>query len=78
MARGQLRDHIIFKWLSLKSTIDYIGEWELSADLREGNDIGAVDAHELRRRQHILNGLHGEVGDEGLTLAFEVEHHVIL
>ena len=29
MARGQLRDHIIFKWLSLKSTIDYIGEWEL-------------------------------------------------
>lgn len=28
MARGQLRDHIIFKWLSLKSTIDYIGEWE--------------------------------------------------
>jgi len=29
MARGQLRDHVIFKWLSLKNTIDYIGEWEL-------------------------------------------------
>ena len=29
MAKGELRDHVIFKWLSLKSTIDYIGEWEL-------------------------------------------------
>lgn len=29
MAKNQLQDHIIFKWLSLKNTIDYIGEWEL-------------------------------------------------
>lgn len=29
MARGELRDHVIFKWLSLKNTIEYIGEWEL-------------------------------------------------
>lgn len=29
MARGQMRDHVIIKWLSLKSTIEYIGEWEL-------------------------------------------------
>jgi len=29
MARSQMEEHIIFKWLSLKSTIEYIGEWEL-------------------------------------------------
>lgn len=29
MAHSQLEQHIIFKWLSLKSTIEYIGEWEL-------------------------------------------------
>jgi len=29
MAHSQMEEHIIFKWLSLKSTIDYIGEWEL-------------------------------------------------
>ena len=29
MARSQLQEHIIIKWLSLKSTIEYIGEWEL-------------------------------------------------
>ncbi|GHT25018.1 hypothetical protein AGMMS4957_19050 [Bacteroidia bacterium] len=29
MAHSQLGEHIIIKWLSLKSTIEYIGEWEL-------------------------------------------------
>ena len=29
IARSQFEEHIIFKWLSLKSTIEYIGEWEL-------------------------------------------------
>ena len=29
MARSQLQEHIIFRWLSLKSTIDYLGEWEM-------------------------------------------------
>ncbi len=28
MAKSQLQDVIIIKWLSLKSTIEYIGEWE--------------------------------------------------
>lgn len=28
MARSQLQEHIIFRWLSLKSTIEYLGEWE--------------------------------------------------
>ena len=28
MARSQLGDVIIIKWLSLKNTIEYIGEWE--------------------------------------------------
>ena len=28
MARSQLQEHIIFKWLSNKSTIEYLGEWE--------------------------------------------------
>ena len=29
MAHSQMQEHIIFRWLSLKSTIEYIGEWEL-------------------------------------------------
>jgi hypothetical protein len=29
MAHSQMEEHIIIKWLSLKSTIEYIGEWEL-------------------------------------------------
>ncbi len=28
MARSQLQEVIIIKWLSLKSTIEYLGEWE--------------------------------------------------
>ena len=28
MAKSQLQEHIIFRWLSMKSTIEYIGEWE--------------------------------------------------
>ena len=29
MARSQLQEHIIFRWFSLKSTIEYLGEWEM-------------------------------------------------
>ncbi len=29
MAKSQLQEHIIFRWLSLKSTIEYLGEWEI-------------------------------------------------
>ena len=29
MARSQLQEHIIFKWLSLKNTIEYLGAWEM-------------------------------------------------
>ena len=29
MTRSQLQEHIIFRWLSLKSTIEYLGEWEM-------------------------------------------------
>jgi hypothetical protein len=28
MAKSQMYDAIIIKWLSLKSTIEYLGEWE--------------------------------------------------
>lgn len=28
MAHSQMEEHIIFKWLSLISTIEYLGEWE--------------------------------------------------
>ena len=28
MARSQLQEHIIFRWMSLKGTIEYLGEWE--------------------------------------------------
>jgi hypothetical protein len=29
MAHSQMEEHIIIKWLSLKSTIEYISEWEI-------------------------------------------------
>ena len=29
MARSQMQEHIIFRWLSLKSTLEYLGEWEM-------------------------------------------------
>ncbi|WP_291099852.1 MULTISPECIES: KilA-N domain-containing protein [unclassified Flavobacterium] len=29
MAKSQLQDVVIIKWLSLKNTIEYLGEWEL-------------------------------------------------
>ena len=29
MARSQMQEHIIFRWLSLKGTLEYIGEWEM-------------------------------------------------
>ena len=29
MARSQLQEVVIIKWLSLKSTIEYLGEWEI-------------------------------------------------
>ncbi len=29
MARSQFQEHVIFRWLSLKSTIEYLGEWEI-------------------------------------------------
>ena len=29
MAHSQMEEHIIFRWLSLKSTIEYVGEWEV-------------------------------------------------
>ena len=29
MAKSQLQEHIIFRWLSLNSTIEYLGEWEM-------------------------------------------------
>ncbi|MDE5610224.1 MAG: KilA-N domain-containing protein [Bacteroidales bacterium] len=29
MAKSQWQEHIIFRWLSLKSTIEYLGEWEM-------------------------------------------------
>ena len=29
MSKSQLQEHIIFKWLSLKNTIEYLGAWEM-------------------------------------------------
>ena len=29
MAHSQLQEHIVFRWMSLKSTIEYLGEWEM-------------------------------------------------
>ena len=29
MARSQMQEHIIFRWISLKRTLEYIGAWEM-------------------------------------------------
>lgn len=29
MAHSQLQEHIVFRWMSTKNTIEYLGEWEL-------------------------------------------------
>ena len=29
MAHSKMQEHIIFRWMSLKSTIEYLGEWEM-------------------------------------------------
>ena len=29
MAHSQMQEHIVFRWMSLKSTLEYIGEWEM-------------------------------------------------
>lgn len=29
MSRSQMHEAVIIKWLSLKSTIEYLGEWEM-------------------------------------------------
>ena len=29
MAHSQMQEHIVFRWMSLKSTIEYLGEWEM-------------------------------------------------
>ena len=29
MAHSQMQEHIIFRWMSLKSTIEYLGEWKM-------------------------------------------------
>jgi hypothetical protein len=28
IVRNQMQEHVIFRWLSFKSTIEYLGEWE--------------------------------------------------
>ena len=28
MAKSQMQEHVIFKWLSQKNTLDFLGEWE--------------------------------------------------
>ena len=49
MARSQLQEHIIFRWLSLKSTIEYLGEWEMlyNPDLIVPNSV------QLKMRQEV-------------------------
>lgn len=47
MARSQLQEHIIFRWLSLKSTIEYLGECMGRITKRFIND-------EVKRRERRL------------------------
>ena len=48
------------------------------ADLVEADDEGPVYSHELLWGEHLLDGLHREMGDEWSPLAVEIEHHIIL
>ena len=48
------------------------------ADLVKADDEGTVHSHELLWRQHVLNGFHREMGDEGTPFTFEIEHHIVL
>ena len=34
MARSQFQEHIIFRWLCLKSTIEHLGEWSFEVVFR--------------------------------------------
>ena len=29
MVHSQMQEHIVFRWMSTKSTIEYLGEWEM-------------------------------------------------
>ena len=48
------------------------------ANLVKADDEGTVHSHELLWRQHVLNGFHREMGDEGAPFTFEIKHHVVL
>ena len=47
------------------------------ADMVERYDVAAVYTQETAHRQHILHALHGQMGDERPSLAFEIEHDVV-
>lgn len=50
MARSQLQEHIIFRWLSLKSTIEYLGEWEMLYN----PDFNCTESVQLKMRQEAI------------------------
>ena len=47
-------------------------------DLVEADNKRTMYAHKLLWRQHVLDRLHREMGDQRTTLAFEIEHHIVL
>ena len=46
-------------------------------DLVEGDDVGAVDAHEAIGGKHLLDRFHGQVGDDGAFLSLDIDIHVV-
>lgn len=59
MARSQLQEHIIFRWLSLKSTIEYLGEWEILYNAIAHKDYTGPDI-----QMHVYDD-HLEIWNEG-------------
>ena len=48
MVKSQLQDIIITKWLSLKSTIQYLGEWEALYN----SDFNYTEFGTIRNKNH--------------------------
>ena len=46
-------------------------------NLVEGDDEGAMDAHETIRGEHLFDRFHRKVSYQRLALALQIEHHVI-
>ena len=56
MSKSQMQEVIIIKWLSLKSTIEYLGEWETLYNLDFNyTEFGIIKTNEFVTFKNISN-----------------------